>query len=265
MEIFLSSLVALFVLGVAVEYYLTRNRIENYYDGEETRCTFKMAVAGLALDLLVKSAALYFLYKLSGFAFFALGYQWWVWLLCFIAWDFVFYLKHLSEHHVRFLWAIHVNHHSSKFMNLSVALRAGVLKSVYRYFFWAPLILAGFPFFMFLIIYSLGKCWAYIQHTQLIGRLGFLEKMLITPSHHRVHHSSAPENYNKNLGETLLIWDKMFGTFKEVKGELEYGIDEDIPNNDFLEATFHEMKKIFRDMKAQSSVKNKLKILFGKP
>ena len=222
-------------------------------------------MAALSIDLVIKAIVIMFFIKFSPYSLFELGYQWWVWVLCYITWDLIFYLKHYLEHNVRFLWAIHVNHHSSSHMNLSTSLRSGVFKSSYRYFFWFIIILIGFPLPMFLVLYGLGKVWAFFSHSQKLGRWGIFEKFTITPTHHLLHHSSNENNLNKNFGETFLIWDKLFGTYKQSTEALTYGINEEVNHTDFSDVVFHEFKRMRKDLSNAGSLPKKLKIIFGKP
>jgi sterol desaturase/sphingolipid hydroxylase (fatty acid hydroxylase superfamily) len=265
MKVFYASLAALFIIGSLVEYGLTRKEKKNYYNLHDLKNSVLLMLTGLVVDLLVKIIAIKFLIGLSAYSLFELGYEWWVWILCYIAWDFIFYIKHYMEHNVRFMWAIHVNHHSSSYMNLSTSLRSGVLKSCYRYFFWAVVILLGFPVPMFLVLYGLGKVWAFFSHSQHLGRWGILEKFTVTPTHHLLHHSCNENNLNKNFGETFLFWDKLFNTFKETKQPLQYGINEPVNHHDFSDIVFHEFKSMINDVKRAATIKEKLKIIFGRP
>lgn len=266
MKLFYIALALLFVFGSLIEWWITRKEDSNYYDSHDFRSSVQLMLSALILDLGIKAFAIYFFLKLSGVSLFKLGYEWWVWVLCYIVWDFVFYIKHYLEHNVRFMWAIHVNHHSSPYMNLSTSLRSGVFKSTYRYFFWAIIVLIGFPVPLFLVLYGLGKVWAFFSHSQKLGNWGLLEKFTITPTHHLLHHSYNEDNLNKNFGETFLIWDKLFGTFKQSKSEpLKYGINELVNHGDFKDVVFHEFKKIRMDLKVASSVKEKIRIIFCKP
>jgi sterol desaturase/sphingolipid hydroxylase (fatty acid hydroxylase superfamily) len=150
-------------------------------------------------------------------------------------------------------------------MNLSTSLRSGVFKSSYRYFFWFIIILIGFPLPMFLVLYGLGKVWAFFSHSQKLGRWGLLEKFTITPTHHLLHHSCNENNLNKNFGETFLIWDKLFGTYKENTEALTYGINEPVDHTDFSDVVFHEFKRMREDLSHASSLRKKIQIIFGKP
>lgn len=265
MKLFYLSLALFFIFGSLVEHWITRKENSSYYSLQDFKSSVMLMLTGLLVDLVVKSFAIYLLTKLSVYALFNISYQWWAWVLCYIVWDLVFYCKHYMEHNVRFMWAIHVNHHSSPYMNLSTSLRSGVFKSSYRYFFWAVPILIGFPVPMFLVLYGLGKVWAFFSHSQLLGKWGIFERFTITPSHHLLHHSCNQDNLNKNFGETFLIWDKLFSTFKETNEQLQYGIAEPVNHDDFKDVVFHEFKSMNRDLKQTIKLNDKLKVIFGRP
>ena len=222
-------------------------------------------LAGLLIDVAIKTLAIYLLLKLYQYSLFSLSYRWWVWLLCYVTWDFIFYVKHYMEHNVRFMWAIHINHHSSEYMNLSTSLRSGVFKSSYRYFFGAVIVLIGFPLPMFLILYGCGKIWTFFSHSQKLGRWGFLEKFTVTPSHHLLHHSCNEDNLNKNFGETFILWNQLFGTFKTTSQPLKYGINELVNHSRFKDVVFHEFKSMKKELNKTGNLKEKMNIIFGRP
>ncbi len=265
MELFYLSLAVFFIAGSLVEYFFTKKEHEKYYSMGDFKNSVQLMLLGVLIDTGIKAIAISILIKISAHAIFSLGYDWWVWILCYICWDLIFYCKHYMEHNVRFMWAIHVNHHSSAYMNLSTSLRSGVFKSSYRYFFWAILIFLGFPVPMFLVLYGIGKIWAFFSHSQKLGKWHILEKFTVTPTHHVLHHSCNEDNLNKNFGETFLFWDKLFGTYKESSEQLIYGITEEVNHNDFKDVVFHEFNSIKKDLKNAGSFNQKLKIIFGKP
>jgi sterol desaturase/sphingolipid hydroxylase (fatty acid hydroxylase superfamily) len=265
MKTFYAVLAVFFILGSILEYFSTYKEHQNYYSLKDFKSSLMLMLTALIVDLGSKIVAISLLDKLSFYSIWSLGYDWWVWISCYILWDFVFYVKHYLEHNVRFMWAIHVNHHSSEYMNLSTSLRSGVFKASYRYFFWAIPILIGFPLPMFLILYGLGKVWAFFSHSQRLGNWGILEKYTITPTHHNLHHSSNEDNLNKNFGETFLIWDKLFKTYKETNKPLSFGINEKINHDDFKEVVFHEFRSMVSDFLAAKNWRQKFKIVFGKP
>lgn len=265
MELFYITLALFFILGSLIEFYLTRKEQDTYYNLTDFKSSLFLMFSALFFDLAIKIPAIYLLVKLYDHSIFSFGYDWWVWVLCYITWDLVFYLKHYMEHNVRFMWAIHVNHHSSPYMNLSTSLRSGVFKSSYRYFFWAIPVFIGFPVPMFLILYGLGKVWAFFSHSQKMGNWHVFEKFTITPTHHLLHHSYNENNLNKNFGETFLLWDKLFGTFKKTEEPLLYGINEEVDHNNFKNVVFHEFITMKREFKEAKDWQQKLKIIFGKP
>ena len=264
-QLFYIALTIFFVGGSLAEYWFTRKKSTNYYSLKDTWSSVKLMLSGFLVDGILKILIIYLMLKVSNHALFQLGYDWWVWALCFIIWDFLFYIKHLAEHNVRLMWAIHINHHSSNYMNLSTALRSGVFKAFYRYFFHLPIILIGFPIPLFITLYGIGKLWAFFSHSRYLGQWGVFEKYLITPNHHLLHHSKEPSNYNKNFGETLLIWDKFFGTFKKNPGHLQYGIEEEIDHSNFKEVVMHELHHIKNDVRSTKNLKHKFMYIFGKP
>ncbi len=146
------------------------------------------------------------------------------WLLCFLGVDFLYYWFHRASHEVNFLWAAHSVHHQSEEYNLSVALRQGALQGWFSWVFYLPLALCGFPPVMFLTLSSVNTLYQFWIHTRVIGRLGALEGWLNTPSNHRVHHGRNPRYIDRNHGGTLIVWDRLFGTYAAETEEPVYGV-----------------------------------------
>ncbi len=140
---------------------------------------------------------------------------WTVYLAAFIAKDFAGYWIHRLEHEVNFLWNRHIIHHSSEEFNLSCALRQSI-SQVFSFFaiFLLPAALLGVPTEVMGIVAPLHLFGQFWYHTRLIGRMGFLESFLVTPSHHRVHHAINPVYLDRNYGQIFILWDKLFGTFQ---------------------------------------------------
>ena len=146
------------------------------------------------------------------------------WVACFVGVDFLYYWFHRFGHEVNAGWAAHVVHHQSEEYNLTVALRQGTFQQAFSWVFYLPLALLGFPPVMFLICSSINTLYQFWIHTRLVGRLGPLEWVLNTPSHHRVHHGRNPKYIDRNHAGVLIVWDRLFGTFKEEEEEPVYGI-----------------------------------------
>src|ERR1700712_1752762 len=136
------------------------------------------------------------------------------WLLLVLGEDFLYYWLHRTDHEVRLFWAVHVTHHSSDLMNFTVGFRSSVFQPLYRFIYFIPLALVGFRGIDIMFIYAATQIFGILAHTQTVGRLGFLEYIFITPSHHRVHHGSNVRYLDKNMGMLFVFWDKLFGTFQ---------------------------------------------------
>lgn len=173
-------------------------------------------------------------------------------LILFI--DLCMYAAHYLMHKIRWFWNAHVTHHSSEHMNFSTALRQN-----FTYAFsgtwilwWIPAAFVGFDKTWTLIAIEANLVYQFFMHTEQVRTLGWAEKIFNTPSHHRVHHGSNPEQIDKNFGGVLIIWDKLFGTFQaeETAGEIVYGVKRmpTKPNNPW-HAQVYDWQNMFRDLK----------------
>ena len=136
-----------------------------------------------------------------------------VWVVCFILVDLGYYCFHRASHRVHIIWAGHGPHHQSEEYNLTVALRQGALERCWSWLFWLPLAILGFPPLMYVACVQFNNIYQFFVHTRAVDRLGPLELVLNTPSHHRVHHGKNPAYIDKNYGGVLIVWDRLFGTF----------------------------------------------------
>jgi len=193
------------------------------------------------------------------------------WIALFIAEDFMYYWLHRADHHCRLFWATHVTHHSSEKFNFSVGFRSSVMEPLYRFFYFIPIALCGFNPLDIAFVYAATQIWGILVHTEKINKLGWLEYILVTPSHHRVHHASNPKYLDKNMGMFLIVWDKMFGTFQaELPGEtyqpVKYGLTKNLDNQSPVNIIFHEFKSMRADLQRKDiGAKQKLGYLFGPP
>ena len=190
------------------------------------------------------------------------------WLCLFLAQDLAYYLLHCADHFCRFFWASHVTHHSSKKFNLAVAIRSSVFQPYYRFLYFIPLALAGFEALDIVFMYAATQVYGFWVHTETIGKLpNWFEFVFVTPSHHRVHHASNVEYLDANMGMVLIIWDRIFGTFKpELKGvRPQFGLTKNIESFNPIKVVFHEWKAILRDVKKSKSLFIKFRYIFGPP
>ena len=182
-----------------------------------------------------------------------------------LLWDFLYYWDHRWMHEVRLLWANHVTHHSSERYNLSTALRqpwSGFL----TFWVFAPMPLLGFDTKMTAKAGQLNLLYQYWIHTEAIDRLPALaERVLNTPSHHRVHHGANKQYLDKNYGGILIVWDKLFGTFEPEVRRIKYGLTKNIRTHNPIKVGYHEFVDIARDVRRSGSVRQGLRAVFGPP
>ena len=138
-----------------------------------------------------------------------------LWALALIGFDFCYYWAHRMSHEISVLWASHAVHHQSEDYNLSTALRQTSSGFLFTWIFYLPLFLLGMPFEVFVSVNALDLIYQFWVHTQLIGKLGWADRVFVTPSNHRVHHAQNALYIDKNYGGILVLWDRLFGTFQE--------------------------------------------------
>ena len=224
------------------------------YEPRDTATSLGLGLGSVAAGALAAGRVWAMLTMVSELSPWALGWAWWAWPLCFVADDFAYYWLHRAGHRVRWFWASHVNHHSSQHYNLSTALRqtwTGFFALTFA--FRLPLALAGFEPEMILACATVNLIYQFWIHTEAIDRLpGWVEAVFNTPSHHRVHHAINPRYLDRNYAGTLIVWDRMFGTFqREDRAEpARYGIVRQLAGFSVLRAAFHEWAAIGRDLRA---------------
>jgi len=187
------------------------------------------------------------------------------WSAGFLLVDLAYYWSHRLSHEVNILWAGHVVHHSSEEYNLTVALRQSSLHGLFTWVFYLPLAVLGMPWEMFVVCYGLNLVYQFWIHTREVGRLGILEWVLNTPSHHRVHHGVNPKYQDRNYGGVFIIFDRLFGTFVEEEEEPVYGITKPLASWNPLWANVHVFAEIARNLRLARGWASKLRVVFGSP
>ena len=199
------------------------------------------------------------------FAFFTLQPTWYYWLVLFLLVDLAYYWGHRMSHEVNLFWGGHVVHHQSEEYNLSVALRQSSLQTVWTFAFNLPIALLGFDPLHFVLVSAFNTLYQFWIHTETIGKMGWLEYIFNTPSHHRVHHGRNPKYIDKNHAGSLIIWDKMFGTFQPEEEKPTYGITKPINSWNPVFANISHYVEMSKDMKRIPSWSDKIKYMFMKP
>ncbi len=189
--------------------------------------------------------------------------------LTFLGVDFCFYWMHRASHRMRWFWAAHVVHHSSERMNFSTAMRQNAT-NIFNgmWIFYLPLALVGFNPVWIGVAYAFSLVYQFFIHTTLVGRLpGWVEAVFNTPSHHRVHHGRNPGYIDRNYGGTLIIWDRLFGSFvdEDAREPPEYGITRPVHSTNLIVLWTHEYVDLFRDMARPGRLLSRLKHLWKPP
>lgn len=187
------------------------------------------------------------------------------WVLLWIGVDFCYYWFHRSSHRCTFLWIGHSVHHQSEHYNLSVALRQGYFQALTSWVFYLPLALLGFSPIMFVAMASLNTIYQFWIHTQTINKMGWFESIFNTPSHHRVHHGKNPQYIDKNYAGSLIIWDKLFGTFEPEVQPVEYGITEPLDSWNPFYANIKVIKDVLHYGKGFKNKVNVVRAFFMPP
>jgi sterol desaturase/sphingolipid hydroxylase (fatty acid hydroxylase superfamily) len=236
------------------------------YWAPDTRASLAMGIGNVVLNLGMKGVQLAILSWFAGFAPWHLDpTDWKVWVAGVVAVDFAYYWFHRLHHDVRILWAAHVNHHSSEYFNLSTALRQSWTTPFTGLPFYWPLALLGFDPGLILSLEALNTLYQYWIHTELIDRIGPLEYVFNTASHHRVHHGTNVEYLDRNHAGMFIVWDKLFGTFEPEETPVAYGLTTNIRTFNPVKIAFHEYVSIWRDVRRAKSLRDALGYVFMPP
>jgi len=193
---------------------------------------------------------------------------WWTLLALFVAQDFFYYFFHRASHRIRWMWASHVTHHSSERLNLSTAFRQSLTYPISgMWVFWLPLAWLGFSPRYIVAVVAINLALQFFVHTEAVGRLGWLEYIFNTPSHHRVHHARNPKYIDRNYAGVFIVWDKLFGSFtaEDPQVPCEYGLVTPQYSHNPLVLTFHEWWAMLRDAARPQSLGSRWVQLFGPP
>jgi sterol desaturase/sphingolipid hydroxylase (fatty acid hydroxylase superfamily) len=191
--------------------------------------------------------------------------SWVVFAVCLLGVDFLYYWFHRMSHEVGAFWAAHSVHHQSEEYNLSVALRQGAFQGFFSWVFYLPLAVLGFPPATFITCSALNTLYQFWIHTRLIGKLGPLEWILNTPSHHRVHHGRNPRYIDRNHAGSLIIWDRMFGTFVPEADEPVYGVVKPLRSTNPLWANFAGWAELWSVAARASHFQDRMRTLVAAP
>jgi sterol desaturase/sphingolipid hydroxylase (fatty acid hydroxylase superfamily) len=261
----------IYVIIIGLELLLTHLHQLKAYTVKGTIANIYLMLLNLGIDAAFRVVYLAILQMVFVHACYQLSNVWVYWIMLLLAEDFLYYWLHRFDHQIRLFWAVHVTHHSAEQLNFSVGFRSSVFEPLYRFLYFLPLAYLGFQPLDIVFMYSATQIWGTFVHTELVGKLGWLEYILVTPSHHRVHHASNIKYLDKNMGMFLIIWDKLFGTFqKELSAAeyepIKYGLTTNLKEPNAVNIVFHEWQSIWKDLRRSDlSLEEKLGYLFKAP
>ncbi len=254
-----------FIVLMVVEAMVSSAQDAQLYELKDTAASLAMGIGNVIIKLLIKVPIFGAYMFAHQFAIFEIGNGWQAWLALFFLEDFTYYVFHRISHQCRFFWASHVNHHSSQRYNLSTALRQTWTGNLTGFVFWLWLPLLGFDPLMVMTMQAISLLYQFWIHTETIRKLGPVEWLLNTPSHHRAHHGSDTKYLDRNHAGILIIWDRLFGTFQVEEETVTYGLTQNISTFNPIKIAMHEWQAIWRDLRQPNPVAVRLAYVFRAP
>jgi sterol desaturase/sphingolipid hydroxylase (fatty acid hydroxylase superfamily) len=219
----IAKAVPFFLLAIIIELLVNHYRKAGFYRSNDAINSISAGMLDTTLGYFTKFLPLLgWGFVMQNFALIDMPMAWFdlsprglaLWVTAALAWDFCYYWFHRFSHEISILWAAHAVHHQSEEYNLSTALRQTSTGFLFGWIFYLPLFAIGFPLAVLVTVNAINLIYQFWVHTRLIGRLGPLEAVLMTPSHHRVHHAQNERYIDKNYGGMLIVWDRLFGTYE---------------------------------------------------
>lgn len=218
----------------------------------------------IILGILAITKVYYWLYNNASLPHLELN--WATIISCILLADFAYYWEHRTMHRIGIGWATHTVHHSSPHFNMSVAYRFGPLDAIMPIVFSLPIVLLGYDPILVLLCEVFVQVFQTLLHTEIIGKLTKpIEYIFNTPSHHRVHHGSNKQYWDKNYAGILIIWDRIFGTFEPEVETVRYGISQPLESTNPIKVFFHGLTRLYTKLTEIKRFKNKLLALVKPP
>ena len=261
--------VPFFLITLLVESYISYRMQREFVERKDSLTSIGLGLGNLAVGTLTKSMAIVtYFYVYDHFRLADLDSSWWmVWVFSFFADDLTYYWFHRISHEVRIFWASHMVHHSSPNYNLAAALRqtwTSQLTLTFMFYIWIPL-LGVHPFIVF-FFQQTSLLYQYWIHTEFIQKMPkWFEYVMNTPSHHRVHHGIDVEYLDTNYAGVMIIWDRIFGSFKAEGARPHYGLTKQIESYNPVKIAFYEWVQIVKDLSHTKNGRNFWGYLMGPP
>lgn len=189
----------------------------------------------------------------------------WAYIILVFAEDYTWYWFHRISHRCRIFWCDHEIHHSSQFYNLTTAFRMTWVGVCISWIFWTPLCWIGFPPEWVILQQAISNLYTFFLHTETVKRLGPIELIFNTPSHHRAHHGTNKEYLDKNYGGIFVIWDRLHGTFVREEAHPRYGVSSGFQSENPLNIVTHMWIEFMQGVWKTPGWLNKVRYAFGRP
>jgi len=260
-------LIPVFLMIAFLEYWLSVRQGKEHFTQANTAMNLTIGAIDQVFSLFgffLLFLALEFVY--NHFRIFTFPQTWPQWVLAYLAVDFVSYWYHRYSHEINILWAGHITHHSSGHFNFTNGFRTSPLQGLNRIPFWLILPVLGFSPYVLVFTLKISGLFDFLQHTQSVPKLGFLERIFITPSLHRVHHGKNDLYIDKNFGSTFSVWDQMFGTYQEETETVVFGLkDSEYEDSNPWKAVYYQYHQIWKKLMLSPDWRLKLKYVFNPP
>lgn len=270
-EVLYTYSIPFFVFFILAEMFYSYRRQLGLYQTGDVLNNIYFALLNIGLDMVMKGVAFFMMTWAYSYHVFTIQNPWLYWIALLLLQDFAYYVHHYVDHHSRFFWAVHITHHSSEFFNITTGFRSPVLQPLYRYWFFMPVAFLGFQPLHIMFAYSATQIYGTLIHTKTVRSFGIFEWFMVTPSHHRVHHASNVAYLDKNMGMFLIVWDRLFGTFKKEQDHepVRFGIVSPVAPEVAkhpVHSVTHEFENIWRDAtQAGLTMGQRFKYVFGAP
>jgi sterol desaturase/sphingolipid hydroxylase (fatty acid hydroxylase superfamily) len=257
-----------FVILLSIEAWFSYRENKQFYEKKDTWTSLALGIGNVLTGFVTKAMILGLFMLLYKFRIFTLdASSWWMWVLLFFADDLSYYWFHRVSHNVNWFWASHVVHHSSEHYNLAAALRqTWTGNATGSFLFWAWMPLVGFHPFWVLLMQQISLIYQFWIHTEAVHKMPrWFEFIFNTPSHHRVHHGSDLKYLDKNHGGILIIWDRIFGSFKPEEERPVYGLTQNIKSFNPFVVALKTWGDLFKKARRSGSVKNAVNYFIQPP
>ncbi len=267
--------VPLFLLALMIELFIDWRRGTGFYRSNDAINSLSAGIMSTTFGYFTKFLSLLvWSYVFANFALVDMQISWFdlsakglaLWVLAALAWDLCYYWQHRCYHEYSILWAGHAVHHQSEDYNLSTALRQSSTSFLFSWIFYVPLFIIGFPLEVLLAVGAINLIYQFWVHTQVIGRMGVLDRILVTPSNHRVHHAQNERYIEKNYGGMLILWDRIFGTYEPERDDdpVVFGVRKPLENWNPFWANLQVYDYLLFDSLYANSWRDKIGVWFGR-